>query len=62
MSTITISVLPVNALNAQEAIVHRLAQLVVHKATPLFGVDLPFGRESPTFIQNVSVVDKLTEK
>ena len=58
MSTITISVLPVNAIlpevpeEAQKA-------LVVHKATPLFGVDLPFGRESPTFIQNVSQLAKM---
>src|SRR6266568_1866496 len=38
----------------------RLAlKLVVHKATPLFGVDLPFGRESPTFIQNVSQLAKM---
>jgi len=35
------------------------AKLIVHKATPLFGIDLPFGRESPTFIQNVSQLAKM---
>ena len=30
------------------------AKLIVNKAILLFGVDLPFGRESPTFIQTVT--------
>jgi hypothetical protein len=55
MSTITISVVPLNAANGQE----EALKLIVHKATPLFGVDLPFGRESPTFIQNVSQLAKM---
>lgn len=58
MSAITISVLPVNAIDdyvPPEA----LKMLIVHKATPLFGVDLPLGRESPTFIQNVSQLAKM---
>ena len=37
----------------------RRKMLIVHKATPLFGVDLPLGRESPTFIQNVSQLAKM---
>ena len=32
--------------------------LIVNKAILLFGVDLPFGRESPTFIQNVTQLAK----
>jgi len=31
---------------------------IVNKAIPLFGVNLPFGRESPTFIQNVTQLVK----
>jgi hypothetical protein len=31
---------------------------IVYKAIPLFGVDLPFGQESPTFIQNVTQLAK----
>jgi hypothetical protein len=58
MSTITISVLPVNAI-LPEVPEEALKALVLHKATPLFGVDLPFGRESPTFIQNVSQLAKM---
>jgi len=57
MSTITISVLPVNAILPE--VPEEALKLVVHKATPLFGVDLPFGRESPTFIQNVSQLAKM---
>jgi hypothetical protein len=33
-------------------------QLIVNKAILLFGVNLPFGRESPTFIQNVTQLAK----
>src|ERR1700739_1592620 len=33
--------------------------LIVNKAKLLFGVDLPFGRESPTFIQNVTQLAKM---
>ena len=33
-------------------------ELIVNKAKPLFGVDLPFGQESPTFIQNVTQLAK----
>jgi hypothetical protein len=35
-----------------------MAKEIVYKAIPLFGVDLPFGRESPTFIQNVTQLAK----
>ncbi len=34
------------------------ADLIVNKATRLFGVHLPSGRESPTFIQNVTQLAK----
>ena len=34
------------------------AEEIVNKAIPLFGVDLPPGRESPTFIQNVTQLAK----
>jgi hypothetical protein len=34
-------------------------QLIVNKAKLLFGVDLPFGRESSTFIQNVTQLAKM---
>ena len=33
-------------------------KLIVNKAKPLFGVDLPLGRESSTFIQNVTQLAK----
>jgi hypothetical protein len=67
MSTITISVLPVNAFiepNGEECTAsasscREVIPLIVHKATPLFGIDLPLGRESPTFIQNVSQLAKM---
>ena len=32
--------------------------LIVNKTIPLLGVDLPSGRESPTFIQNVTQLAK----
>jgi len=32
---------------------------IVNKAKPLFGVDLPFGQQSPTFIQNVTQLAKM---
>jgi hypothetical protein len=31
---------------------------IVNKAIPLFGIDLPLGKESPTFIQNVTQLAK----
>jgi len=34
-------------------------RLIVNKASPLFGVSLPFGHESPTFIQNVTQLAKM---
>jgi hypothetical protein len=50
--------LPLNAASQgggfEEAI-----KLLVHKATSLFGVDLPAGQESPTFIQNVTQLAKM---
>ncbi len=46
-------VLSSQAANAQEEII-----LILRKAIPLFGVDLPSGKESPTFIQNVTQLAK----
>jgi hypothetical protein len=51
MSTITTSVLPVNAM-AQD-------YMKANKAGPFFGINLPVGRESPTFIQNVTHLAKM---
>jgi hypothetical protein len=56
MSTIAMSMLPLNAAAQLEATVKAL---LVHKATPLFGVDLPAGQQSPTFIQNVTQLAKM---
>jgi hypothetical protein len=52
MSTITTSVLPVNGQEIQTA---RKANF----AGPFFGVNLPFGRESAAFIQNVTQLAKM---
>ena len=49
ISTITISVLPVHA---QE-------YMKLAKVTPLFGINLPSGQESPAFIQNVTQLAKM---
>src|SRR5690348_17621167 len=49
MSTITTSVLPVNAQEYVKAI----------WAGPFFGINLPFGRESQAFIQNVTQLAKM---
>jgi hypothetical protein len=49
MSIITISVFPVNA---QE-------YMKLAKVTPLFGINLPSGQESPAFIQNVTQLAKM---
>jgi hypothetical protein len=58
MSTITISVVPVNAIDDYVPTEAR-KMLIVHKATSLFGIDLPLGRQSPSFIQNVSQLAKM---
>ena len=49
MSTITTSVLPVNAQEYVKA----------NWAGPFFGINLPFGRESQAFIQNVTQLAKM---
>jgi hypothetical protein len=49
MSTITITVFPVHA---QE-------YMKLAKVTPLFGINLPAGQESPAFIQNVTQLAKM---
>ncbi len=53
------------AANAQEALktlrpqqVEAIAKEIVHKAILLFGIDLPLGKESSTFIQNVTQLAK----
>jgi hypothetical protein len=55
MSTITISVLPVYAQDDN----HLIILLIISKATPLFGINLPAGHESPAFIQNVTQLAKM---
>ena len=52
MSTITISVFPVNAQDDG-------IDIIISKATPLFGINLPSGDESPAFIQNVTQLAKM---
>jgi hypothetical protein len=49
MSTITTSVLPVSAQTYMKA----------NWAGPFFGLNLPFGRESQAFIQNVTELAKM---
>jgi hypothetical protein len=49
ISTITISLFPVHA---QE-------YMKLAKVTPLFGINLPSGQESPAFIQNVTQLAKM---
>jgi hypothetical protein len=46
------------AANAQELPHYAYEREIVNKAILLFGVNLPFGRESPTFIQNVTQLAK----
>jgi hypothetical protein len=53
MSTITISVFPVYAQDDGILI------LIISKATPLFGINLPPGHESPAFIQNATQLTKM---
>ena len=53
MSTITISVFPVYAQDDGILI------LIISKATPLFGINLPPGHESTAFIQNVTQLTKM---
>src|SRR3954451_21599515 len=55
MSTITISVLPGCAQDDN----HLIILLIISKATPLFGINLPAGHESPAFIQNVTQLAKM---
>ena len=52
VSTISISVLPVNAQEPQ-------TYLKADWAGPFFGINLPSGRESPAFIQNVTQMAKM---
>jgi hypothetical protein len=53
MSTITTSVLPVNAQSSQQ-LRRLLEERTADWAGPFFGVNLTFGRESPAFIGNVT--------
>jgi hypothetical protein len=52
MSTITTSVLPVSAQSTPE-------RMKANWAGPFFGINLPFGRESQAFIQNVTQLAKI---
>jgi hypothetical protein len=54
MSTITTSVLPVNAHVTEEYIIEK-----ANWAGPFFGINLPSGRESAAFIQNVTQLAKM---
>ncbi len=53
MSTITISVFPVYAQD------DGILLIIISKATPLFGINLQNGVESPAFIQNVTQLAKM---
>jgi len=53
MSTITTSVLPVNAQIPEPEAMKR------DWAGPFFGINLPFGQESPAFIGNVTQLAKM---
>jgi hypothetical protein len=58
MSTITISVFPVHAQDDKYRIEIPEAMKLA-KVTPLFGINLPSGLESPAFIQNVTQLAKM---
>ena len=45
-------------IEAEDQMKESQLALIVNKAIPLFGIDLPSGRESPTFIQNVTQLAK----
>src|SRR6478736_9253779 len=54
MSTMTISMLSVHAQDHMQ-----LDYMKLTKVTPLFGINLPPGQESPAFIQNVTQLAKM---
>jgi hypothetical protein len=58
ISTITISVFPVHAQDDKYRIEIPEA-MKLSKVTPLFGINLPSGEESPAFIQNVTQLAKM---
>jgi hypothetical protein len=58
ISTITISVFPVHAQDDKYRIEIPEAMKLT-KITPLFGINLPAGQESPAFIQNVTQLAKM---
>jgi hypothetical protein len=58
MSTITISVFPAHAQDEKYRIEIPEAMKLT-KVTPLFGINLPAGQESPAFIQNVTQLAKM---
>src|ERR1700739_119762 len=58
-ATVVMSSQAANAqIDIDKALAREIAK-IVNKAIPLFGVDLPSGRESPTFIQNVTQLAKM---
>jgi hypothetical protein len=59
MSTITISVFPVHAQDDKYRIEIPEAMKLT-KITPLFGINLPSGQESPALIQNVTQLAKMS--
>jgi len=67
MSTITTSVFPVNAQDGKFPGIpfpihiddELEEEILIHKATPLFGINLQPGLESPNFIQNVTQLAKM---
>jgi len=56
MSTITTSVLSVNA----QDIPQMPEKMKANYAGPFFGINLPYGVESPAFIQNVTQLAKMS--
>ena len=58
ISTITISVFPIHAQDDKYRIEIPEAMKLT-KITPLFGINLPSGQESPAFIQNVTQLAKM---
>ena len=56
MSTITTSVFPINAQREEIPIYEKMK---ANYAGPFFGINLPYGVESPAFIQNVTQLAKM---
>src|SRR3954452_1280694 len=59
MSTITTSVLSVSAQNNRPNPIEPPEYARANYAGPFFGINLPYGVESPAFIQNVTLLAKM---